>query len=487
MSAAAMPSTHSSPPAKGTKGLLTRDLPAGFVTLMALLFSCGSAQARVAHWTGCQAIPTALCQSFLKRLEASHCVTKACAVKILSTDPRFRNPPWKVLNARHHKKLIVRLFRYEEGFYGYHKQLLPRPNAKAQAQARAKARAQARQFLAEGGTLRLWRRRLIPAFYPTNVTAPAVLKPAPPGRQTVIDLHTPSHPGHAGHDQLFLVTSGLTGPDPAVDFITASELAHARIRLLQGKPYLVEPTAAVYDPSPRWRLASVGHFRLVPAPASGLWKKQNFVFHPHGAMAQLAQALLHRLNQYHWTNDECAFDVLYTYPKFTSPPWRKLNPQHHIRLIAKLLEYWYPPTVPLISPAKAWLLWLWKAHLFIAQGGQLRVWRARVIGQLALGDPTPPGQQTLVELRWPRSRQKVRRVCPDKPFVPRDYAVFFAAPNLKGLDPRFAKFYHDSNMSDGTIRLFRGKAYFVVHHPYRVITGDSSFAMFHFVPGGRKS
>jgi len=483
MSAAAMPSTHSSPPAKGTKGLLTRDLPAGFVTLMALLFSCGSAQARIAHWTGCQATPTALCQSFLKRLEASHCVTKACAVKILYTDPRFRNPPWKVLNARHHKKLIVRLLRYQRRFYGFYSLGGPRLT-KAQALARV------RQFLAEGGTLRLWRTRLIPAFYPTGVVAPAFLKPAPPGRQTVIDLHTPSHPGHAGHDQLFLVTSGLTGPDPAVDFITASELAPARIRLLQGKPYLVEPTAAVYYPSRRWGLASAGPFRLVPvgpARTAGHWKSYGPISCHGSAPCGLAKALLRRLNAYHWTNDRCAFNVLYTYPQFTSPPWRNLNPKHHVELIAKLLRFWYPPADRLRPRTRAqmWPHWLWKARLFIAQGGQLRMFRARIIGYTASNRPAPPGLQTIVELRWPRSRRTMH-ACPGKPPLLWDRGIFVATPDLKGLDPALASSYRYSGISNGTIRLFQGKAYVLSYHPPE-LANPSWITRFHFVPGKARS
>ena len=89
------------------------------VTLMGLL-SLGRAQAIEGHWTGgCSLTVThkALCRSFLRRVSTVHCITKACAAYALRTDPRFRNPPWKVLNPYHREALIARLFRYRSGLY----------------------------------------------------------------------------------------------------------------------------------------------------------------------------------------------------------------------------------------------------------------------------------------------------------------------------------------------------------------------------------
>jgi len=240
---------------------------------LAWLLSWGCAQAVVGHWTGCHNTlvgQPALCRTFLNRINAAHCATQACVDRVVRTDPRFTNPPWKVLNPRHHEILIARLLRH-----GYNLNL-----SYPLRLSHAVARLEARLFIAAGGKIWLWRGRVIPVFSTRNPAAPplppppappvaAVPLPAPPGPETIVDLHRPAPPGHPdlGWDHTYLVTPHLSGPDPRVGNETFYWLMGGRVQLMRGKPYIVSRGTVAYPILRGFFLYAAGFFHFISGKA----------------------------------------------------------------------------------------------------------------------------------------------------------------------------------------------------------------------------
>lgn len=197
------------------------------------LLSAGGVQAAIGHWDVCSSLVVrqstlAICRTFQTRINAAHCVSQACAARVVRTDPRFTNPPWKVLDPHDHEMLIARLLRYSDNLF-----------VSSPTLSRLAARLEARLFIAAGGKVWLWHDGWVTPILSYSPDPRIPPQPAPPGPQTIVDLHMPSPPGHPGWgwDKTYLMASNLTGPDPAVGQNIAVSL-EGRVRLLLGNPYI---------------------------------------------------------------------------------------------------------------------------------------------------------------------------------------------------------------------------------------------------------
>jgi hypothetical protein len=206
---------------------------------------------------------------------------------------------------------------------------------------------------------------------------------------------------------------------------------------------------------------------LLPHPAiaqDGKW-----VVDPSlGGVAQdrpLCRDLLKHLNSY----QGCPGNIMARYSGFTSPPWQELDPKEHLDLVWRLLMYRgradhyfqrgvYAHSKPIPdTPATRRA-----ATDFVARGGKLRVWRARLFE--FYGDkhyPAPPGKQTIVELRQSFSRDlRKPDPCLDDPksWSPSTYIV---TSDLKGPDSNVPGPIADQ-VSEGELQLYKGDPYLVI-------------------------
>jgi hypothetical protein len=192
--------------------------------------------AQAGQWTS-ETLPggvdDALCDALLKRLNA---LGEQCAEDALETYPGFSEAPWENLNPKEHEDLVAKLLRYwQVGPRRYFDLSASRSTSEDAAYLR-----KAHELAAAGGTLQVWRTRLVPTFYG---------KPATAGQQTIVLLesHVPlaiskECPGKRSKGwipTLFLVTPDLSGPDPAIDPGNASILLSRTVRLHDGIPHLV--------------------------------------------------------------------------------------------------------------------------------------------------------------------------------------------------------------------------------------------------------
>ncbi|MHB8252293.1 MAG: hypothetical protein ACYDEV_00995 [Acidiferrobacter sp.] len=235
----------------------------GWLMPVVWLLSLGCAQAATGHWDVCPSFLVrrlTFCRTFQERINAAHCTTQACATRAVLTDPRFTDPPWKVLNPRHHETLIMRLLRHSKDLSVAYQNKLSRPAA----------RLEARLFIAAGGEIWLWHGWVTPVLsFSANSAMPP--QPVPPGPQTIVDLHMPAPPGHPvlGWDHTYLVTPKLRGPDSAVNGDIFRSLEQGRLRLMHGTPYIVGGGILAYP------VLEGGFFAAVwfPKDMPGVYKK----------------------------------------------------------------------------------------------------------------------------------------------------------------------------------------------------------------------
>ena len=142
---------------------------------------------------------------------------------------------------------------------------------------------------------------------------------------------------------------------------------------------------------------------------------------------ELCQVLLDRLNH---TDSRCLESAVDEYPGFSSPPWRSIDPNQHLELVAKLTGYRGGPDA---MTDQQWSAKLQGAKEFKKKGGALKIWRTRLLnffdsnGQF----PIPPGDQTIVLM----SSTLGLSDCPTHSFwIQRE--IFVVLPDLSGPDVR---------------------------------------------------
>jgi hypothetical protein len=108
-----------------------------------------------------------------------------------------------------------------------------------------------------------------------------------------------------------------------------------------------------------------------------------------GRNETLCNELLNRLNDYYHQNEpldeQCSWDVIASFPKFTTPPWTELDPRKYEELLVKLMKYDQEGLDaslnlrPSLKEQNPDLIYRNRAKDFIDQGGRLRMWRTQLI------------------------------------------------------------------------------------------------------------
>jgi len=171
----------------------------------------------------------ALCAELLRRLNS---MSERCAVDAIETSPLFTEPPWKDLNPSEHENLIAQFEKIRQlspSRYFASGGLLNGPEDDIY-------RRRAREFIADGGRLQLWRARLWGSG--GQRTQSVVLM------SIHVQLAHPADecPGTSSKGWLrssFAVTSDLSAPDPDVD--GAAVLYLRNVVLHDGTLYLLSP------------------------------------------------------------------------------------------------------------------------------------------------------------------------------------------------------------------------------------------------------
>jgi hypothetical protein len=166
---------------------------------------------------------------------------------------------------------------------------------------------------------------------------------------------------------------------------------------------------------------------------AGEWVSETL---PSAPEAQLCQGLLQWLKT---LPERCARDALESYPKFSSPPWQKLNPQQHMDLLTQLmLNRDGPPLKPIsdLSPYRT------RALEFIQRGGELYVWHTRLMSNYGGGveRQIPAGEkQTLVLMADKVGSVDTSGTCPGKTSKGWTFRTFVVLPDMSGLDPQLER------------------------------------------------
>ncbi len=178
----------------------------------------------------------------------------------------------------------------------------------------------------------------------------------------------------------------------------------------------------------------------------------------------LCKNLLKYLNSY----QGCPGNTMATFPGFSSPPWQELDPKEHLDLIWRLLmyrgradRYFRRGTGAKLPPIHDMPATRRVATDFVARGGKLRVWRARLFNNYALGQSALPGEQTIVELRQSFSYDpKKPDPCLDNPKL-WSGSTYIVTSDLKGPDPQV-----DGGtaglLESGELLLYEGDPYLVI-------------------------
>lgn len=176
-------------------------------------------------------------------------------------------------------------------------------------------------------------------------------------------------------------------------------------RLVTEQKYWLKHTRNICTDEPCFRqayssrLATLAIFFAPKQPAQG----GDWIYRDGGGKSELlCQDLLKRLNYYYHQNElldeQCSWDVVVSYPKFTEPPWTVLDPLKHEELIVNLMKYdqeggeAYFHLRPGLKEQNPDSVYRNRAVDFIDQGGRLLMWRTRLIQH----DGT---EQTIVQ-RW---------------------------------------------------------------------------------------
>lgn len=176
-----------------------------------------------------------LCQNLLKYLNGY----QGCPGNVIATFPEFSEPPWKELNPEEHVDLI-----WQPIMFGGRANRYFQPGAGGQLPAIPDTgdRRAARDFIARGGKVRVWRTRLFDDYGDARY-------PVPAGEQTIVEL-SQTFLGPTARDQCgsntrlwdassYVVTADLSGPDPRVPGPIAYQLRAGELLTYKGVPYLV--------------------------------------------------------------------------------------------------------------------------------------------------------------------------------------------------------------------------------------------------------
>lgn len=171
------------------------------------------------------------------------------------------------------------------------------------------------------------------------------------------------------------------------------------------------------------------------ASAAGYWKSDGPT---SGSDAPLCKALYKRLNRMN-KQGTCGYNAITTYPAFSAPPWRDLDEKEHLDLLVKLFRYQQEGVGqyfngPAQMPESAYH---YRANEFIKAGGELKVWRTRLVDRLAAGTrQAAPGWQTVLQLAL-KIPAGARALCPGK-VIEEEWARWtsIVLPDLSGPDPQ---------------------------------------------------
>jgi hypothetical protein len=172
----------------------------------------------------------------------------------------------------------------------------------------------------------------------------------------------------------------------------------------------------------------------LPAGAADYWQSRSATSGSDGA---LCQDLHKRLNAMR-TTGVCMYDAIETYPKFSEVPWEDLDPREHLELVVKLERLWQEGSSqyfkgPAQQPESAYR---YRANDFLQKGGEVKVWRVRLLETLVSGTrPAPPGPQTIVTLIHKGGSALPSSHCPGKASHGWVRATFIVLPDLSGPDP----------------------------------------------------
>jgi len=159
------------------------------------------------------------------------------------------------------------------------------------------------------------------------------------------------------------------------------------------------------------------------------------------SLGTLCEVLVKRLN---YLPGDCAKDALESFPEFSRPPWQEVDTQTHSQLVAALLAHSAGPfpfsrAKPEPDPTRV----ARAVQDFISTGGEIRLWRTRLLDYYVPGPgrpPAPPGDQTVVMMVDKRYVNYAPR--PDPEACPGDSSkgwirsTYIALPDLSGLDSR---------------------------------------------------
>ena len=169
-----------------------------------------------------------LCQALLDRLKHTD---SRCLETAIDEYTSFTTPPWQMLDPSQHIELIAKLTGYIGG-----------PDTMTDQQWSAKLQG-AKEFAKGGGTLKVWRTRLL-NFYADNGRLPV-----PPGNQSIVLMSRiyksicPSHPS-VTQNETFVVLPDLSGPDVNLDSGDGYGLAHSYPVLYKERTLFVHYSTA---------------------------------------------------------------------------------------------------------------------------------------------------------------------------------------------------------------------------------------------------
>lgn len=168
----------------------------------------------------------------------------------------------------------------------------------------------------------------------------------------------------------------------------------------------------------------------------------------------LCQNLLKRLNKYDSHEslaNRCSWNVIASYPKFTVPPWEKLDSKEYEDLITKLEKYWqegpdgYFHKLHGLNEGSD-TFYRSQARDFIKYGGRLEVWRTTLSSSNSANpryNNLSSNKQTIVRMSGgypvqPPSKEldaRLDAICKGVPRAKPRGEIFYVTSDLTGPDP----------------------------------------------------
>ena len=213
--------------------------------------------------------------------------------------------------------------------------------------------------------------------------------------------------------------------------------------------------------------------KVAPSTQGGSWTYRGGA----GRNEPLCHELLRRLNRYDQDEslgNRCSFPVLASHPKFSAPPWEELDLRQHEELFVKLIKYsdegpaGYFQLRPGLKQQNPDSYYQYRAKLLIEEGGRLRVWRTRLVNHYGSGPiiPAPPGDQAIVQMYIPMSKEIQATYCAGKP-KPANVngldLLFIVTPDLSGPDP---------NIDPGTLGILGGSDLVIYEGKPLLVSGE---------------